>query len=72
MLAKNNATLPVFLNRVEEIAPVFDQLGQLIKVIWLHQYPSITDYMKNDWGFYNQIFPESIQMYNEAVRPILK
>lgn len=71
MLLKYNATLPVYLERIEKIAPLLNQLGKHIKTIWLNQYPSISDYAKFD-EVVNQVFPEMIQKYNEAVRPIIK
>lgn len=72
LLEKNNATLPIYLNRIKEIIPLLDQLGQHIKVIWLHQYPSIGDYSSGDPIYHSQVYPENVQMYNEAVQPIVK
>lgn len=71
MLSKNNASLPVYLKRIQEIAPLLNQLGKLIKVVWLNQYPSISDYKENDEDS-KEIFPEAIHMYNQATRSIIK
>lgn len=71
MLPTNNATLPIYRDRVLELAPLLDHLGRLTKVIWLNQYPTIDAY-RGEEHHNNFIVSEKIQHYNQVVGPILR
>lgn len=71
MYTYNNATLPIYKDRLLELTPLLDQLGRLAKVIWLNQYPTIDAY-RGEEHHNNIIFAPKIQQYNEVVGPILR
>lgn len=71
MLSGNGADILDFRRKLVEIGPILDQLAQVGKVVWLHQYPTIERYGETN-AHNTDIFTEKIRRYNEVVHQEFK